>query len=50
MSSARGFPVSWFGTVQIPDLVHRNMALYETMRQTHHVLVWLLAGWALVRR
>jgi cytochrome b561 len=42
MSSARGFPVSWFGLVQIPDLVSRNQGLYDAMLQTHHMLVYLL--------
>jgi cytochrome b561 len=44
MSSARGFPVSWFGRVQLPDLVSRNPALYDAMLRTHHVLIWLLAA------
>jgi cytochrome b561 len=44
MSSARGFPVSWFGQAQLPDLVAKNQALYDAMLQTHHVLVWLLGA------
>jgi cytochrome b561 len=48
MSSARGFPVSWFGFVQLPDLVSRNRALYDAMLGTHHVLVWVLAAVALL--
>lgn len=44
MSSARGFPVSWFGLVQIPDLVSRNQGLYDAMLRTHHLLVWLLGA------
>jgi cytochrome b561 len=44
MSSARGFPVSWFGFWQLPDLVPRNPALYNAMLETHHVLVWVLAA------
>jgi cytochrome b561 len=38
MSSARGFPVSWFGLVQLPDFVPKGHALYEAMQQTHHAL------------
>jgi cytochrome b561 len=38
MSSARGFPVSWFGWVQLPDFVPKNKALYDAMLQTHDVL------------
>lgn len=35
MSSARGFPVSWFSLVQLPDLVPKNKTLYEAMLTTH---------------
>ncbi|HEY2808647.1 MAG TPA: cytochrome b [Steroidobacteraceae bacterium] len=44
MSSARGFPVSWFGFIQLPDLVPKNKALYEALLSTHHALAWTLAG------
>jgi cytochrome b561 len=42
MSSARGFPVSWFGFIQLPDLVPKNKPLYEAMLETHETLVWAL--------
>jgi cytochrome b561 len=42
MSSARGFPVSWFGFLQLPDLVPKNKTLYDAMLQTHHALAWAL--------
>jgi hypothetical protein len=35
MSSAQGFPVSWFGFFQLPDLVHRNRGLFETLKSAH---------------
>jgi cytochrome b561/polyisoprenoid-binding protein YceI len=38
MSSARGFPVSWFGLYQLPDLVSKNAALHGAMVRTHAVL------------
>jgi cytochrome b561/polyisoprenoid-binding protein YceI len=38
MSSARGFPVSWFGLYQLPDLVPKSGTLYEAMVTTHAVL------------
>jgi cytochrome b561 len=38
MTSARGFPVSWFGFFQLPDFVPKNDALYEAMKTTHHAL------------
>ena len=42
MSSARGFPVSWFGQFQLPDLVPKNKALYQALLTTHEVLAWSL--------
>jgi cytochrome b561 len=44
MSSARGFPVSWFGFFQLPDLVPKSKPLYEAMLTTHGVLALVLAG------
>src|SRR3979411_2309551 len=35
MTSARGFPVSWFGFFQLPDLVPKNRALDEALLTTH---------------
>jgi cytochrome b561 len=43
MSSARGFPVSWFGLFQLPDLVAKNRPLYEAMLNTHGALALALA-------
>ena len=42
MSSARGFPVSWFGFFTLPDLVPKNRALYDWLMMTHHTLAWVL--------
>jgi cytochrome b561 len=42
MSSARGFPVSWFGLVQLPDLVPTDRGLYETFHDTHEMLARVL--------
>jgi len=44
MSSARGFPVSWFGWFQLPDLVPKNKALYDAMLETHDVLAIALGA------
>lgn len=38
MSSARSFPVSWFGWLQLPDLVSPDPQLYKTLRELHEVL------------
>jgi cytochrome b561 len=42
MSSARGFPVSWFGFIQLPDLVPKNKPLYHALLTTHQALAWTL--------
>lgn len=44
MSSARGFPVSWFGWVQLPDLVPKNRRLYDALVDTHEALALVLAA------
>jgi cytochrome b561 len=48
MSSARNFPVSWFGLVQLPDLVGQNKALYEAMHETHDILAGTLIAVAVL--
>ena len=48
MSSARGFPVSWFSLFQLPDLVTKNRPLYEAMQETHEALAWTLGAVALL--
>ncbi len=42
MSSARGFPVSWFGFFTLPDLVPKSRPLYEALLITHQTLAWFL--------
>jgi cytochrome b561 len=44
MSSARGFPVSWFGFFTLPDLVPKNRSLYEALLTTHSTLAWVLGA------
>jgi cytochrome b561 len=44
MSSARGFPVSWFGFFTLPDLVPKNKPLYEALVFTHVTLAWWVLG------
>jgi cytochrome b561 len=43
MSSARSFPVSWFGLIQLPDLVAPSQSLFEAMLNVHAALAWALA-------
>ncbi len=42
MSSARGFPVSWFNLAQLPDLVSKSDALYRAMVEVHAALTIFL--------
>jgi cytochrome b561 len=42
MSSARGFPVSWFGFFQLPDLVPKSKPLYAALLGTHATLACAL--------
>lgn len=42
MSSARGFPVSWWGFLQLPDFVPTDRALYERLHDVHETLAWTL--------
>lgn len=42
MSSARNFPVSWFGVFTFPDLVQPNKAKYDFFLATHHTLAKVL--------
>jgi cytochrome b561 len=44
MSSARGFPVSWFGFFTLPDLVPKNKSLYLALLTTHEMLALTLAA------
>ncbi|HEY5102707.1 MAG TPA: cytochrome b [Steroidobacteraceae bacterium] len=44
MTSARGFPASWFNLFQLPDLVAKNRPLYEAMQETHEALAWTLGA------
>ncbi|HEX4388308.1 MAG TPA: cytochrome b [Steroidobacteraceae bacterium] len=44
MSSARGFPVSWFGFFQLPDLVPKSKPLYDALVTTHETLAWTLVA------
>lgn len=44
MSSAGGVTVYWFGVLRLPDLVPRDLALFEGLRRLHHVLAWSLVA------
>ena len=42
MASARAFPVSWFGLVQLPDFVPTSRPLHELMHVTHEAFAYTL--------
>lgn len=42
MSSAKGFQTVWFGVLPIPDLLDRDAALGETLKEVHETLNVLL--------
>jgi cytochrome b561 len=48
MSSARNFPVSWFGLFTFPDLVGPNRPLYDFLHETHEIAAKLIFGLAVL--
>lgn len=46
MSSAKNYPVSWFGFATLPDFVSPNERLFEVMQATHGVLAGTLVALA----
>jgi len=48
MSSAKNYPVSWFGIVTLPDLVAPSESLFETMEEVHEFGATALAALAIV--
>jgi cytochrome b561 len=43
-SSAKGYPIVWFGVLPLPDLVAPNKALAEVLQQAHGAAAWALMG------
>lgn len=48
MSSARNFPVSWFGVVALPDLMGPNRTAYEFFHEAHELAAQALFVLALL--
>ena len=44
MSSAGGFTVNYFGVLPLPDLVDKNKALFEQLKEIHEILNFSLLG------
>ena len=43
MSSAKGFPIVWFGVLPLPDFVPKDKELGELLANVHAALAWGLA-------
>ena len=48
MSSARNFPVSWFGFFTLPNLVGPNRPLYDFLHEAHEVAAKLIFVFAVL--
>lgn len=48
MSSARNFPVSWFGLVTLPDFIAPNRPAYDFLHGAHEFMAITLLGLALL--
>ena len=48
MSSARNFPVSWFGLVTLPDFIAPNRPTYDFLHEAHELLAATLFWLALL--
>ncbi len=44
MSSAKNFPVSWFGLLQLPDLVAPSESTFAIAHEAHEILAFTLGG------
>jgi len=48
MSSARNFPVSWFGLVTLPDFIAPNRPAYDFLHEAHELMAMTLFWLALL--
>lgn len=48
MSSARNFPVSWFGLVTLPDFIAPDKPTYDFLHETHELLAQTIFWLALL--
>lgn len=44
MSSAKGFPIVWFGVLPLPDWVPKDKALGHQLEELHEMVAWLLVA------
>ncbi|MBP6748305.1 MAG: cytochrome b [Xanthomonadaceae bacterium] len=43
LNSAAGFPLQWFGVVNLPHIVDKSHDLHELAEEAHEIMFWLLA-------
>ncbi len=48
MSSAKGYPVSWFNLVQLPDLIPKNEQAFKILEACHGILAIALVVFAVL--
>lgn len=48
MSSAKGFQTSWFGVLPLPDLLPKDAALGDRLKDLHEVLNYTLLGLVII--
>jgi cytochrome b561/polyisoprenoid-binding protein YceI len=48
MSSAKGYPVSWFNLVQLPDFIAKNEDAFKLLKTCHQTLAGVLIALALL--
>jgi cytochrome b561 len=42
LNSSAGFPLQWFGLVNLPHIVDKDHDLHELAEQAHEIMFWLL--------
>jgi cytochrome b561 len=42
VNSSAGFPLQWFGLVNLPHIVGKNHDLHELAEEAHEIMFWLL--------
>jgi cytochrome b561 len=42
LNSSAGFPLQWFGLVNLPHIVDKDHGLHELAKQAHEIMFWLL--------
>ncbi len=42
LNSAAGFPLQWFGVINLPKIVAANHGLHDTAKDAHEIMFWIL--------